>query len=46
MEMFSIPVAMFAIALILCIFLGVLIGMLVFALIIFLPEKKTKSKTK
>lgn len=42
MEMFSIPVAMFAIALILCILLGVLIGMLVFALIIFLPEKKTK----
>lgn len=42
MEMFSIPVAMFAIALILCIFLGVLIGMLVFALIILLPEKKAK----
>lgn len=42
MEMFSIPVAMFAIVLILCIFMGVLIGMLVFALIFLLSEKNRK----
>ena len=46
MEMLSIHVAAFVGVLLLCFSIGGLIGMLLFALIIVLPKKKTKSKTK
>lgn len=42
MEMFSIPVAIFAIALLLCIFLGVLIGMTGVGLALLLADSPRK----